>query len=726
MRTRAETPSLPSPQGGGRVMPLLQGRGRLIRWGLPLLATAYNFIVLRHQLVVVPELNDSAVHLAYIRWVRQRLQEGHLPLDGWFPNLQLGIAAARHYQTFPDLLTGIVSWPLGVDRTYHLLLYLLLATWPISVYLGARLLGWGWAASLAALVSPLVTSVTGYGYEHSSYTWQGYGLYPQLWAMWLMPLAWGLSWQAVHAGRHLVLASVVLGLTVCCHFLSGYLAFLLVAVWVVCSLAQFWRRVLRAAFIVAGAMGVASWIVVPVLIDGAYTLNSQYVRGTFWQDSFGAPTVLGWLAGGQLLDSGRWAVLTVSAAIGLGVCLFRLRTDARVRALLAALALSLFLFSGRPTFGAVIALLPANKDLLLHRYLMGVQLAGILLAGVGLAHLGRCLVAAAIEQTSRRWVAPAAAATLVAALIAALAPAWSQVAHADGLFAAQSAFQLAAEQRDGADVKSLVDEARRLGGGRIYAGNSTDWGQAFRVGYVPAYIELLNHDADLVGFSLRLPSLVADAEAQFDSVNPAQYQLFGVRYILMPAEGAPPVPATLVATRRAASLWMIDSSGYLAVIDTVPPSVAADRDDLGRKGGAYLRSSDLREGRYHAVGYNGGSAPASSSSGAPDSMRGPAGIIGFEADSLADGSVLGDATAYRPAVVLLKTAFDPNWRITIDGVRAPSMMVMPGLLGVQVPAGPHRLAFRYQPFGGYPPLAALAVVALVCVWRLGRLLGKHA
>jgi hypothetical protein len=460
---------------------------------------------------------------------------------------------------------------------------------------------------------------------------------------------------------------------------------------------------------------VASWIVVPVLIDRTYTLNSQYIRGTFWQDSFGAPTILGWLARGQLLDSGRWAVLTVFAAIGLGVCLLRLRIDVRARALVASLAVSLVLFSGRPTFGAVIAFLPANKDLLLHRYLMGVQLAGILLVGVGLAHLGKWLWAAAARRTSRRWVAPAAAATLVAVLIAALSPAWSQVARADG-FAAQSAFQLAAEQRDGADVKSLVDQARRLGGGRIYAGSGTDWGQAFRVGFVPAYIELLNHDADLVGFSLRLPSLVADAEAQFDSFNPGQYQLFGVRYILMPAEGQPPVPARLVASRRAASLWMIDGSGYLAVIDIVPPAVAADRDDLGRKGGEFLRSEDLRRGQYHAVAYNGGSALASSSE--PPSMTGPAGAISLESGSIVNGTFSGEATAYRPAVILLKVAFDPNWRITVDGTRAGPVMVIPGLLGVQVAPGPHRITFRYEPFGGYLPLFVLGALALLGVWWL--------
>jgi hypothetical protein len=45
-------------------------------------------------------------------------------------------------------------------------------------------------------------------------------------------------------------------------------------------------------------------------------------------------------------------------------------------------------------------------------------------------------------------------------------------------------------------------------------------------------------------------------------------------------------------------------------------------------------------------------------------------------------------------------------------------MVMPGLLGVQVAPGPHRLTFRYEPFGGYLPLFVLGALALLGVWWL--------
>ena len=96
----------------------------------------------------------------------------------------------------------------------------------MSVYAGSRLLGWSqWASASAALVTPLLVSVTGYGYESFSYTWLGNGLWSQEWGMFLLPLAWGTSWRAIHGtgrGKY-ALAALVVGLTIAMHFLTGLL-----------------------------------------------------------------------------------------------------------------------------------------------------------------------------------------------------------------------------------------------------------------------------------------------------------------------------------------------------------------------------------------------------------------------------------------------------------------------------------------------------------------------
>ena len=137
-----------------------------------------------------------------------------------------------------------------------------------------------------------------------------------------------------------------------------------------------------------GAALIASWVVVPLLTGAAFFNLSQFNQNTFWLNSWGAPQVLGWLVTGQIFDYGRFPIVSLLVLLGTIVCLCRFRRDARARALIGVMALSLVLFSGRPTFGFLLNLLPGSSDLLLHRYIMGVQLSGEMLAGVGLAWAG--------------------------------------------------------------------------------------------------------------------------------------------------------------------------------------------------------------------------------------------------------------------------------------------------------------------------------------------------
>ena len=212
--------------------------GTLSAWPAVLagLATVFGLVVLRGELRPAQNLNDSAFHLLMVRWAEGQIHSGRIPLDGWFPYLSLGSSFFHHYQSLPQTLTAAVAAAtgMGAQTTYLWVIYLLLATWPVSVYLGARLLEWDrWTAGAAAAVSPLIVSTPGYGFEHGSYVWQGYGVFSQLWAMWLLPLAWGLTWRAVARGRSYAAAAAAVALTIACHFIAGYLTLLVVGVWVI-------------------------------------------------------------------------------------------------------------------------------------------------------------------------------------------------------------------------------------------------------------------------------------------------------------------------------------------------------------------------------------------------------------------------------------------------------------------------------------------------------------
>ena len=172
---------------------------------------AFGLWILHSETRPAANLNDSAFHLQMVRWASTQIHEGRIPLDGWFPDLTLGSSFFHHYQSLAETLTAYTAVATGVsDQTAYLwFLYLLLALWPLSIYWSARLLGWArWTAAAAAAVSPLLVSAGGYGYEHGSYTWQGYGVYSQEWAMWLLPLAWGFTWRAVSRGKRYPAAAV--------------------------------------------------------------------------------------------------------------------------------------------------------------------------------------------------------------------------------------------------------------------------------------------------------------------------------------------------------------------------------------------------------------------------------------------------------------------------------------------------------------------------------------
>ena len=97
-----------------------------------------------------------------VAWANDRIEDGHLPLDGWYPDLSLGSSRFHHYQSLPHILTGYLAVPLGPERAVSLTLYLLLATWPIAVYAGGRLMTWGrWPCAMAAAMSGLLVSEPG-------------------------------------------------------------------------------------------------------------------------------------------------------------------------------------------------------------------------------------------------------------------------------------------------------------------------------------------------------------------------------------------------------------------------------------------------------------------------------------------------------------------------------------------------------------------------------------
>ena len=706
------------------------------RWA-PLLFVAgacmFGLLTLSGELTTVAPANDESVHLEMVRWAVAQMHQGNLlPLDGWFPFLSFGDAQFSHYQSLPHLLTAYVSLIFGVDSSVRWTGYLLFALFPLSVYAGARLLGWSsWVAGGAALLTPLLVSVTGYGYESFSYTWLGNGLWSQEWGMFLLPLAWGFGWRAVNGegrGRY-ALAALVVGLTIAMHFLTGYFALLSVGVFVIVVWRGLLPRIGRAALVFGGAALVASWVVVPLITDSAYFNLSEFNQGTFWLNSWGAPRVLGWLVTGQIFDDGRFPIVSLLVGLGVVVCASRFRRDARARALLGLFALSLVLFSGRPTFGLVLNLLPGSSDLLLHRYLMGVQLSGVMLAGAGLGWAGESSVRLAQTWRPRIRLVPIAAGLMAAAVLVTL-PAWFDRAAYAASNSATIALQVDNDQTDGAALNVLINIINTRGGGRTYAGLPDNWGSSYEIGQVPVYQYLADHSVDELGFLLRTPSLVADNEAYFRQDDPAQYQLYNVRYILMPEGMTPPVPATLIASSGRHVLWLVATTGYLQVVDTAGV-VEANRADVAAQMQPFLLSDAFRQGELATVAFAGSPAATPTLPIASVPTNAPGSSVDI-VDDPQDGYFAGDVDAVRTSAVMLKATFDPRWHVTVDGRPATPYMVVPGFVAVTVGPGRHAVVFTYVSYPNYGLLLGVGLMTLVLLslgpwlWRRfgGRFLGR--
>jgi hypothetical protein len=691
---------------------------------------AFNLWALHDQVRDVQQLNDNSIHASMVRWAEYRIRSGHLPFDGWYPYLSQGASRFHHYQSLPHILTGALSVVLG-DGVFRWILYLGIACWPLAVYWGARLFDLDpWEAGIAALVSPLVASrlaigenaVPGIGYEWSSYTWGGSGTWTQLWGMWALPIALALSWRAVAKRRSLLLGGLAVGLTIALHLLTGYLALLMLGVWVLIRPSELRTRLARAAIVGVGALAVSSFMLVPLVTDRAWVVQDEFSRGTYYYDSFGARRILGWLFSGRLFDATRGPVVTLLVFLGLGIALTRSGRDERARAILCVGLLSLLLFFGRPTLGPVLKLLPGGSDLFLRRYLFGVDLAGIFLAGIAGAWLVermRRLVNALQPEPG-----PVLAAVITGVVLVMLPFAIRGRIHYASRDGGWIADQAVYDSTDGARVAALVARANQARDGRVFAGKRPT--KAPAVGRVPGFASILNLDADGVGFTRPTWSLMSPSEYRFRPTAPALYDLFAARYIITRSPARPSIPTTLVAKDGLYSLSRVDDVGYLEVVDTIAP-IGANRTNIGQQMSSFLSSGLIDKKMFPTVAFAGrpAAAPTLRKNQLPPTAPGT--VVSSTA-SPADGLFSGHVEATRPAVVLIKVSFDPRWTATVDGASVKPEMLAPGYVGVAVPVGAHDVVLSYNSYPLYWLwflVAGLGMVGLAVLDRRARYHGSH-
>src|SRR6266852_3367635 len=336
-----------------------------LAWAIALLVAAIVFASVAPELAVDgPDVNDSALHLGLAKRASEALARGASPIDFWHPDVGLGYPVFHHYQHLPHLtLVAVHRLLLGtisLDAIYRWSLGILLALFPLSMFVAMWRMDFGPVeACCATMVTPLLSTPGLYGLGLESYLWPGRGLYTQLFAAVLAPLAFAEAYRAVRTGRRLGLAAALIAATLLSHLVYGYIVCLSTLSLVLGSRDR-GRRVVRLAMILTAMALATSYFLVPALRDSAFANHSVWEGAPKW-DSFGARAVLSALVRGELLDHGRWPVLTALAFVGLGWAIWRGSLGARLVTGLTLVWTALYF--GRATWGGVSDMLPFANDI---------------------------------------------------------------------------------------------------------------------------------------------------------------------------------------------------------------------------------------------------------------------------------------------------------------------------------------------------------------------------
>jgi hypothetical protein len=687
---------------------------------------AWNAWSLRSTTDPVAYLDDSSLHQQMVRFASTSIRSGTLPVSQWFPFLNLGSPQFLHYQGLGATLTGAVGVAIGPDAAFRWSLYLMLVLWPIVIYVSARIFGLpGMAAGFAAVLSPFLMSAPAVGYEQQAYIWIGYGLWAQLCASWALPMAWAWAWRAMEERKYVLRAVIFVSATAALHFETGYLAFVAVIVFPLVRPSTLRYRLVNAAVVLAGSLIATAWVTVPLIVQSKWAALNTTLSRTGLVRGYGARQDLEWLFTGSTFDRGRLPVVTIAVGFGVVMAIVRWKRIVVTRALAVLFIVSLCLSFGPTTWSHLSVLVPGHADLYFRRFLMGVQLSGIYLAGFGI-YLAGSMAAAAVHRMadrslpgrpSRRLIAGLAPLTGFVLALTLLAPAWIQLRAYDSVNASQIGYQRRAEAAEAHELDPLLNYVRSARGGRLYAGSPSDWGARFTVGYVPVFKYAEGHDIDEVGYTIRTASLMSQPEVGFVASNLSDYQLFGVRYVLLPPAIRPEPWMRLVMTRGPYRLFVVDAARYLDTVH-IDGFVSLGRADVGPATLKLLQSHDITNHRNRAVAWE-GSRPTANASGVATNQQ--AWLSDMRPD-LVNGTASARVHSTDGTTVVLSTSYDVGWQVTVDGRVEPTVQLAPAVVGVTVAPGWHTVRFTYHGFRELTPLVVLAIggLVLVTVWSRRR------
>jgi Gpi18-like mannosyltransferase len=648
---------------------------------------AFNAIALLPEVMVpLPSNNDDAVHFLYVQRADEAISRGEDPLDFWAPEMEFGFAPFVHYQNLPHLavvvLHRLTFGVVDLLTLFNLVRYALLVGLPLTVWWSLRRMGApAPAAAMAGAAAGLLSGAGRFGIEYESFVWRGWGMYTQLWGAHLAFLALAALYELLHGGRGLIRAVLVVSALVLSHLIYAYMTAITVVVLFFFGLdrTNLRDRLVRLSVTAVAVALITSYMWLPFLLDRAYLDVTQPYLPRWRFDSFGIGPIVSWLATGDLLDHGRWPVLTLLLVTGIVTTL--VRRDRLSLLGLVLLIVWVVLWSGRATLGPLADLLPLAKGMPVHRFVGGVDIAAIILIGLGAAALWRL---AGADADPRR------AAIVGVAFLLLLVPAMAERASylAPNTTWMQQTWRAIQADRDAA---ALVRAVQALPFARVYAGANDAWlGKLSFVSFKSADLgDLLNvARVPRVAKPYVSLSLNSGLAFHFNDQDAAQYDVFNARYVIAAADQS--VPAELRPLQRFGryALYETPTTGWATLAASTTRESATSDERLFDRLRDWLGGDGPRARRFIRFDY-----PARSDA------------IGATTEWCANGRTK-DELAQRDrldvlvecdsaATVVLKMTYHPNWQVLVDGRPVEAFMVSPGFIGLEVPAGRHSISARY-------------------------------
>jgi len=671
-------------------------------------AIGFNLLRFYPEVAIqVPVLNDGVLHRLSLERAIVAISDGQDPTDPWLATITMGYPLFHYYQHLPYIIPALLSTIfhrlVETDRLFTWTNYLLLSLFPLSIFWAMRRFGFNsLPAAWGGLVASLISTNGLYGFDSNSYIWGGYGLYTQLWGMFLLPIALAQSYVTMKTGRGYFWTVLLLAATSLSHLVYGYIAIISQVLFILLPVlvrkvvpaegSGWWERGKRLVLILILVFLVTAFFLLPYLIDRPY-MNRSVWENQGKYDAYGYAWTLTALVRGELLDFGRFPSLTILAGLGLLISLWRWR-DERYRIPVVFSMVWLLLYFGRSTWGVLLNLLPLSQDMHFHRLIAGVHLGGILLIGISLALPWQWALAG-----KKVWQVMVTAIFTAALLIPVYRERGTYLTN-NASWMTETRVAVDAEQ---ANLTSLVDTLKQLPTGRVYAGLGGNWGASFKVGAVPVYALLQSEGFDMLGYLYHALSLNADIQVLFDEQRQEQYNLFNVRYVVAPASQTFPEFIQPVTNFGRFHLYQVATTGYFDLVGS-DSAFVGDKNDFYSAASLWLTSNLPRVKQHTAIFLEGkanGFQNVFPLSQAKDliplasfPVEPPRGQVLTEVVS--NNSYMAQLDVGRESYVLLKVTYHPNWHVTVDGVESTSVMLMPSYIGVQVEPGNHLVLFEYR------------------------------